>query len=120
MPSRVTAFLLAVVLFWSALSTLEAPSAWAEHAPGQHRVLVEAGGPADLRDGSVEDHHLDDLPLQAQSDLPAETPGMLPPSLAPSSVVLSIAQRHRFVPVAAGSPFLAGPLRPPCSGHRAA
>ena len=33
MPSRVIAFLLAFVLFWSGLSTIEAPSALAQPSP---------------------------------------------------------------------------------------
>ncbi len=115
MPSRVIAFFLAFVLFWSGLSTFEAPSALAQPSPEQQQALAYAGGPASPNDGSVEDHHLDDLPSQAQSDSPAETPGMLPALLRPNSQFQATAQRHSFVSAAAGSPFLAGPLRPPCS-----
>ena len=115
MPTRVIAFLLAFVLFWSGLSTFEAPGALAQHSAEQIQVLSQAGGPSDLNDGSVEDHHLDDLPSQAQSDPPAETPDMLPALLKHSSEFQATAQRHCFVSAAAGSPFLAGPLRPPCS-----
>jgi hypothetical protein len=96
MPRRVIAFLLAVVLLWSGLSTLEAPSA---SAP----------------EGSVEQHHLDDLPLQAQNDPSTEGPGLLPAPLTATAPLLVVAQRHVFVSTAAGPPYLAGPLRPPCS-----
>jgi hypothetical protein len=115
MPFRPIAFFLVFVLFWSGLSTFEAPSALAQPSPEQQHALALGGGPADLDDGSVEDHHLDDLPSQAQSDPPAETPGMLPAPLRPTSQIRATAQRHCFVSAAAGSPFLAGPLRPPCS-----
>jgi len=115
MPSRVIAFFLAFVLFWSGLSTFEAPSALAQPSTEQQHALAVGGGSADLNDGSVEDHHLDDLPSQAQSDPPAETPGMLPALLRPNAQFQATAQRHCFVSAAAGSPFLAGPLRPPCS-----
>ena len=114
-PSRVVAFFLAFVLFWSGLSTFEAPSALAQHSPEQQHALAHAGGPSDLDDGSVEDHHLDDLPSQAQSDPPAETPGLLPALLRPTSLFQATAQLHTFVSAAAGAPFLAGPLCPPCS-----
>jgi len=116
MPSRVIAFFLAFVLFWSGLSTFEAPSALAQASPEQQHALAQAGGPPGLHDGSVEDHHLDDLPSQAQSDPPAETPGLLPAALRPTAQSPATAQPHSFVSAAAGSPFLARPLRPPCSG----
>lgn len=115
MPFRVIALFLAFVLFWSGLSTFEAPSALAQHSPEQQHALAHAGGPSGLHDGSVEDHHLDDLPSQAQSDPPAETPGLLPAPLRHTAQALATAQPHTFVSAAAGSPCLAGPLRPPCS-----
>ena len=114
MPSRVIAFLLAFVLFWSGLSTIEAPSALAQPSPEQSYALSHSGAQHGSDDGSVEDHHLDDQPLQAQGDPAAETPGLLPAPLRPSSQSLATAEPHTFVSSAAGSPFLAGPLRPPC------
>ena len=114
MPSRVIAFLLAFVLFWSGLSTIEAPSALAQPSPEQSYALSHSGAQHSLDDGSVEDHHLDDQPLQAQGDPAAETPGLLPAPLMPSSQSLATAQPHTFVSAAIRSPFLAGPLRPPC------
>lgn len=115
MPSRVIALFLAVVLFWSGLSTIEAPNASAQPLTEQQHAIAHAGGSADLHDGSVEDHHLDDLPSQAQGDPSAETPGLLPAPLRPTSPSMATAQPHTFVSTAAASPFLAGPLRPPCS-----
>jgi len=115
MPSRVISIFLAFVLFWSGLSTFEAPSALAQASPEQQHALAQAGMQPSLDDGSVEDHHLDDLPSQAQSDPPAETPGLLPALMRPTSLLQATAQLHTFVSAAAGAPFLAGPLRPPCS-----
>lgn len=115
MPSRVPAFLLAVVLLWSGLNTIEAPRAFASPSPEQKLAIIVAGGQAATQEGSVEHHHLDDLPSQAQSDPPPETPGLLSTPLAPSAEWMVMAQPHAFVSAGTGPPFLAGPLRPPCS-----
>ncbi len=114
MPSRVIAFFLAFVLFWSGLSTIEGPGALAQPSPEQQHALAHSGAQHGLDDGSVEDHHLDDQPLQVQGDPAAETPGLLPAPLRPTSQALATAQPHTFVSAATRSPFLAGPLRPPC------
>ena len=119
MPSRVLAFFLAFVLFWSGLSTIEGTDAWAQQAPAQHHPLVQPGALADLADGSVEDHHLDDLPSQAQGDPPAETPDLLPVPTQPPSASVATGQGHVLVSAAAGPPFLARPMRPPCVDARA-
>ena len=111
MLRRVIALLLAVVLFWSGLGTLEAPSALAQPSTDQ---IAHPGGPAGLNDGSVEDHHLDDLPSQAHSDPSAETPGLLAAPLASMAPALVMATPRTFVSAVAGPPYLAGPLRPPC------
>ena len=68
-----------------------------------------------LNDGSVEDHHLDDLPSQVQNDPPAETPGLLAAPVAPAAQASVMATPRAVVSTAAVSPCLAGPLRPPCS-----
>jgi hypothetical protein len=115
MPFRLLACFVAFALFWSGLSTFEAPSTMTQPSPDQQHARALGGTPADLDDGSVDDHHLDDLPSQAQSDPSAETPGMLSAPLMPTSQIQAATQRHGFVAAATGSPFLAGPLRPPCS-----
>jgi len=115
MPSRVLAFLLAVVLLWSGLNTIEAPGAFDSPATEQALAIANAGGQSAAHEGSVEHHHLDDLPSQAQSDPPPETPGLLSSPHAPSAQRMVMAQPHRFASAAAGPPFLAGLLRPPCS-----
>lgn len=113
MPTRVIALFLAFVLLWSGLSTIEAPRAFAPSHEQQH-AIAHAGGQAAAHEGSVEQHHLDDLPSQAQNDPPTETPGLLPAPLKPGAPSMVMAQPHTFVSAATGSPFLAGPLRPPC------
>jgi hypothetical protein len=115
MPPRVIALFLAIVLLWSGLSTLEAPRALASPSPEQQHPIAHASGSVAAHEGSVEHHHLDDLPSQAQSDPPPETPGLLPTPLAPSAQWMVMAQPHAFASAETGPPFLAGPLRPPCS-----
>lgn len=115
MLSRVLAFLLAVVVLWSGLNTIEVPRIFASPLPEQVVVMAHDGGQAAAAEGSVEHHHLDDLPSQVQSDPPPETPELLPVSLAPSASRMVMALPHPFASAEAGSPFLAGPLRPPCS-----
>lgn len=114
MPTRVTTLFLAFVLLWSGLSTIEAPRALASPSPEQQHAIAHAGGLAAAHEGSVEHHHLDDLPSQAQSDPPTETPGLLPAPLNPGAQAVSMGRPRTFVSNEAGSPFLAGPLRPPC------
>ncbi len=115
MPTRVIAFLLAFVLLWSGLSTIEAPRIAAAPGSGQTTSLVHAAGPAAAHAGSVEHHHLDDLPAQAQSDPPPDTPGLLPTPLAPSAHWLAMAPPQALAAAETRPPFLAGPLRPPRS-----
>jgi hypothetical protein len=114
MPSRVIAFFLAVVLFWSGLSTIEAPSALAQPSPEHQHAIAHAGGGAATNEGSVEHHHLDDLPSQAQNDTAPETPGLLPAAPPPSFAGLPMAEPRTMTLAGTASPFLAGPLRPPC------
>jgi len=115
MPIRVIGLFLAIVLLWSGLSTIEAPHVFASPSPEQRLTIAHACGQAASHEGSVEHHHLDDLPSQAQSDPPPETPGLLPTPIAPSPQRMAMAQPHAFASAEAGPPFLAGLLRPPCS-----
>jgi hypothetical protein len=115
MHRRVIALLLAVIFFWSGLSTFEAPSAFAQPLTDQPHPIAHAGGPAELNDGSVADHHLDDLPSQAQNDPPTDTPGLLAAPVTSAHQALVMATPRAVVSTAAVAPCLAGPLRPPCS-----
>lgn len=115
MTSRSIAFLLAVLLFWTALSTIEAPRAFAHSSSEQLHAVVLAVGHAAAHEDSVENHHLDDLPSQTQADPPAETLGMLPAPLGSGAPLLTLSRPHQSPATAADSPFLSGLLRPPCS-----
>lgn len=114
MPTRVIALFLAFVLLWSGFSTIEAPLVVAPSSPEQQHAIAHAGGPAAAHEGSVEHHHLDDLPSQAQSDPQTETPALLPAPLVPGVQTLVMARPRTIVAAQARSPFLDGPLRPPC------
>jgi hypothetical protein len=116
MSLRVIAFVLSLVLLWSGLSTIEAPRAFAPSSHDQQHAIVGAGGLAAVHEGSVEHHHLDDLPSQIQSDPPTETPGLLPAALNRGAQDRAMGRPCTIVSDEAGSPFLAGPLRPPCGG----
>lgn len=112
---RLLALFLAVVLLWSGLSTIEAPRFFAASSLEQGLAVVhDSDGQAAAHEGSVEKHHLDDLPLQAQSDLPPETPGLLPAPLVPSAQRMVMSRPHPLASAETGPPYLAGPLRPPC------
>jgi hypothetical protein len=114
MPLRVIAFFLAFALFWSGVSTIEAPRDTTHLPAGQQHAIGHAGGPGSALQGSVDDHHLDDLPAQAQSDPPADAPVLLPSPLAPRLQGGSPARARALAAVALTPPCLAGPLRPPC------
>lgn len=118
MPTRVIALFVSFVLLWSGLNTIEAPRVLAQPSPEQQQPIAQAAGLVSALEGSVEHHHLDDLPSQALSDPPTETPGMLPAPLTPSVHSMVMAQPRTFVSAEAVPPFLAGPLRPPCGAAR--
>jgi uncharacterized iron-regulated membrane protein len=115
MVSRVIALLVAVALLWSGLSTLELMRPVAQPSAGQwQHASAEPGGRAAGQDGSVEHHHLDDLPSQPQNDPPSESPGLLPAVPEHRGQALAMSKPLATLRAGARSPFLAGPLRPPC------
>lgn len=115
MPSRVFVLFLAIVLLWSGLSTIEGARALAQPSPAQERDVADAGAPNAGQESSVVHHLLDDLPSLALNDPPAEPPGLLSAPLKAGGPLPTIVRPLAFVSAALGSPFLAGPLRPPCS-----
>ena len=123
MSLRVIALFVVFVLLWSGLNTVEAPRILAPVAADQPAVLerlAETPAHTTSPEGSVEHHHLDDLPSQALSEPAAESPGLLPAPLAAlPSAALASAPRG-VLTAGAGSPDLAGPLRPPCDATRRA
>lgn len=68
----------------------------------------------------MEHHHLDDLPSQANHDVPPDTPGMLPSLATPPGAAAVMSRPRGLASAEIGPPFLAGPLRPPSGMARAA
>lgn len=77
MSSRAIAFFLALVLSWSGLATQERATAFAPIAAEEVVVVPADHGPERLQDGSVEHHHLDDVPSQVQLQSLADLPALL-------------------------------------------
>lgn len=106
---------LAAALLWSGVGTIEAPLASAQ--PWQQPVAAFLGsaGSEQGPQGSVEDHHLDDLLIQLVNDAPLDLPGLLGATLTLSSAWRAPAPAPATPSVLQAPPCLAGPLRPPCS-----
>jgi hypothetical protein len=115
MPLRVIAFFLAVVLLWSGLATVETPRALAQPSPEQPHAFVHSSGQTAVQEGSVEHHHLDDLPSQVQSVALVESPDLpaLPIVFGIPAVVIPMVHPRALTPTGLASPWLAGLLRPP-------
>jgi len=114
MRSRLTVFFLAFALLWSGFSTFEAPTVAAPASLELQQDSADAGGKLQKHMGTVEDHHLDDLPQQAQGDPRTDTPE-LPQAMHKNSANASATSVHPCLSAAAISPLLAGLLRPPSS-----
>lgn len=112
MPRRVLAFLLALTLFWSGVSTLEVP-VLAPVLGGQTHSLGLADGKTGAPQGSVAHHHLDDLPHQALNEPSADAPSLLPATAGPIARAVAMEHPHASLASAAALPFLAQALRPP-------
>lgn len=116
MLHRAVALLLALVLIWSGFSTLEGPYALASSGTALDQALAADTGAAA---GSVEDHHLDDLPSQAQADPPVEHMALLRASPHRHTAAVSAAWPQSRATAAPRGPCLAGLLRPPRRGPNA-
>ncbi len=116
MGFRLLVVFLVATLVWSGFSTIEAPTSAGHPAPGQHHACADPYDPCDTPHGSVEDHHLDDLPSQTLSDPPAEPPALLQATGRPGHPDVPHAMPHPYRSAATGTPLLAGPLRPPARG----
>jgi hypothetical protein len=117
MPSQVVALLLAFVMLWSGLGTIEVAGAPASPLEELTSTLVDAPAPvpASGHEGSVEQHHLDDLPMQVQSDPGTGALGRLPSILMTRAASALLLPSPALAAADTRPPFLAGPLRPPCS-----
>jgi hypothetical protein len=114
MPSRVIAFVLALVLLWSAVTTIEPPRAMGHAALEQSYATAEGGTPSTRHEGSIDDHHLDDLPGQPQSDPPPEPLGLLAHSMVALFDGGQMSRPTGIASLGLALPFLDGLLRPPC------
>lgn len=115
MPRRLLSFLLALLTLWSAFATQELAF---DVSSDPIEASLMADPRAQLSDGSIADHHLDDQPVQSHFEGGLIDPhGLIPASCALPRCTLAAAAPHegRAPPLAA--PYLAGLLRPP-PGHR--
>ncbi len=120
MGYRLVATVLALVLFWSGVGTIEGLPGGPQPFSEQPSALASSSGTEEGQNGSVEDHHLDDMPVQPVSEPPLDSPGL--PGVEP---LLRLARdaaprRPATASVLRAPPCLAGPLRPPCGTTRLA
>ncbi|MCR5869144.1 hypothetical protein [Aquincola sp. J276] len=114
MSSRLLALFLSFVLLWSGATAHEQPLIVVPGGtPAATAAVLAAPGSADLADGSVADHHLDDLPAQALADAALDAPALPPaPPRMPAPAAMPAAP-PLYLP-AAWSPSPPGSLhRPP-------
>jgi hypothetical protein len=113
MSLRGITLFIAVVLLWTGLNTAEAPRGFAV-SPGQMAAgSIEEDGRA--QPGSVEDHHLDDLPLLSHAEPPAEPHDAWPSALTLQALQVMVAMPRPGASTEPKAPVLAEPLRPPCA-----
>jgi len=120
MAFRIIARFLAFFVFWSGLGAIEPVHALGLSSTEPHFAMTHSVGASAANEGSVEHHHLDDLPTQVQYEPLTETSGLLPGMPKAREPWLSMMLPLASVAVPEESPYLAGPLRPPCGVARAA
>lgn len=117
MPNRVIACLLSFVLLWCGIGSQERPQA-VDGEPTRLALLMWTDASSDSSPGEVEDHHLDDLPLHADSA--GELPGLLSPALLPQGPMPGLSPPPELQRVSLRELYLDGPLRPPRTGRPSA
>jgi hypothetical protein len=111
---RVVALLLAIIVLWTGLNTIELRDP-AVLSPPQFSVSVfHPGGPPSKPQGSVEHHHLDDQPSQSLSDPHTDMPILPQQPMMRARSKTSPTKQAAFRQSRVEQPFLSGPLRPPC------
>lgn len=114
MPPRLLSLLLALLTLWSAFATQESTFTAASDPDASQVVLAVPSLQSQLQDGSVDDHHLDDLPAQFHLEGgPLDLQGLLlTPHPVPRAVLAMAPPAERETPARA-APFIAGLKRPP-------
>jgi hypothetical protein len=108
MPTRFLACLLAIAIAWISVFAFEAGHEQAHESSGDAAMVhVAAKDP-----GSVAEHHLDDVPLQAM-DSATDLPDHQPPSRALIAAVAAPPLALSAHPPRYATVFLDGLLRPP-------
>jgi hypothetical protein len=112
---RVIASVLAFVVFWSCLSAQEQAAPLVPSGTQEAAFQVAGNAPAGSADGSVDDHHLDDQPVQAHAEPTADSSGLLQAGPAVPVPALMMAPPKPFSMAALRPPYLDAPQRPPCT-----
>jgi hypothetical protein len=110
MLSKGIALFLALVLLWSGIATQEPPQA--SGSPLTASSAERPAGPSGP--GSVQDHHLDDLPSQVQGEAAADLPEQLVMAARSQGAAQPMPAAAGPMALAHGTPCLDGLLRPPC------
>lgn len=110
MLSKGIALFLALVLLWSGIATQEPLQASA--SPLTVSSADMPAGPSGH--GSVQDHHLDDLPSQVQGDAAADLPDQIATAARAQGAARPMPLAAGPMALAHGTPCLDGLLRPPC------
>jgi hypothetical protein len=118
MPTHSIARLLVLFLLWSGFGNIERSHAFGQSTSESRISLNHSVGQSAAAEGSVEHHHLDDLPTQAFTDPPTDALGLLPGASMPNEPWLKAVQPRDCPASPQKPPCLAGPLRPPCTSTR--
>lgn len=113
MFTKATAIVLAIVLLWAGFATHERPVFQASPEAAAASAVPADLAPPGVDQGSVDDHHLDDQPSQAQIETLADLPGAIAAHHlvpAPSLVAVLLAP---YTVRAQHPPWLDGLQRPP-------
>jgi hypothetical protein len=113
---RPLAFLLALVLLWSAASACEPLGSFLAADLAAQPLIAGSAEPGDRSEGTVADHHLDDVPAQPPGDLAPDLPALPPSPRAVGFRATAAACPRPAGPTMLPAPCLAAPERPPrCS-----
>ncbi len=116
MSLRLLALFLAFVLGWSSFTIPEQRLAAIDLSPAVVVVSL-ADVPAHAEKGSLDDHHLDDLPSQVHSESWGELPGLLAEPIDGPRVVTTLKRPFAHRDDQRPDPWLQGLQRPPCEAR---